>query len=60
MKKIVFALFTVVALTSCGGGEKCEGNCGDSTSVDSTAVVATSTVTTTDTTAAAVVADTVK
>lgn len=34
MKKIAIALFTVVALSSCGGGEqKCEGNCADSTAV---------------------------
>ena len=35
MKKIAIALFTVVALSSCGGGEqKCEGeNCADSCAV---------------------------
>lgn len=51
MKKIAIALFTVVALSSCGGGEKCEGNCVDTLAVDSTAAAAvtTSTVTATDT-----------
>jgi hypothetical protein len=33
MKKITIALFTVVALTSCGGDEKCESRSADSTVV---------------------------
>jgi len=57
MKNIEIALFTVVALSSCGGGEqKCEGNCADSTAVVAPAVdstVAKVDTTKADTTAAA-------